>query len=184
MNDPIFIRYAGREELGSVAGFLHDCWREAYRPIVAEHDLNALSVEQRHNGLLARYDEGACEILMMYAGSQLIGAAVFGKSFTEGYAEDGEITALYLRGDSVGKGCGRRLFAEAERALAAKGYAHFVLDVLADNTRAFRFYLARGYEKVDDRLIRLGKNEYPMAVLRKKSPLSEDVAAATKTPGS
>ena len=171
MNDLIHIRYGRRGDIHRVAVFLHNCWQAAYRPIVAEHDLNAISVEQRHHGLLTRYDTGSSEFLMMFDESRLIGTAVFGKSSTEGYADDGEITAIYLHRDSFGKGYGRRLFIQAELALAAKGYAHFVLDVLAGNAQALRFYLARGYEKVTDRSVRLGENDYPLAVLRKKNSL-------------
>ena len=167
MNDLILIRPTGRDDLYSVAVFLRDCWQTAYDSIVAKRDLDAWSVKNRHKGMLARYDEASSECLLMLEAGRLIGVTVFGKSLTEGYEEDGEIVALYLCQDSIGKGYGHRLFVKAEQSLAAKGYAHFVLDVLARNARGLRFYLAHGYEKVADRSIRLGENEYPLVVLRR-----------------
>ena len=163
----IQIRHAGRDDIYSVAAFLHECWQAEYRRIITDDFLDAMSVGERHKGLLGRYDEGTSEFLLMFDGDLLIGASVFGKSFTDGYRDDGEISAIYLHHDYIGKGYGHRLFARVEQALAAKGYAWLVLDLLEGNARALRFYLAHGYVAVDSRKIRLGGIDYPLAVLRK-----------------
>ena len=99
---------------------------------------------------------------------RLVGGAVFGKPFMQDCENDGEISAIYLQHDYIGKGYGHMLFAEVEEALIAKGYAHFVLDLLEGNARALRFYLAHGYKKVSDSKITLGENDYPLVVLRKE----------------
>ena len=167
MDKVLTIRYARRDDIYNVATFLHDCWQTEYRGIITDDFLDAMTVDERHSGLLRRFDEGVSEFLLMYDGEELIGAAVFGKSFTEGYGEDGEISAIYLQSGYIGKGYGHRLFTEVERKLTAKGYAHLVLDLLEGNARALRFYLAHGYEKVAAGQIRLGEKEYPLVVLRK-----------------
>jgi ribosomal protein S18 acetylase RimI-like enzyme len=77
----------------------------------------------------------------------LISAAVFGKSFTEGYEEDGEISAIYLREDYIGRGYGHRLYVDVEQVLAAKGYANYVLDVLSENQQAIQFYLSQCFNR-------------------------------------
>jgi len=164
----IQIQYAERADLPDIAAFLNQCWQAEYRQIVADDYLDTMSVEERCKRLLTWYNEGASEFLMMTDNNQLIGAGVFGESFTEGYEKDGEISAIYLHKDYIGKGYGHRLLIQMEQALASKGYAYFVLSLLAGNTRAFLFYLAHGYEKVADDTIRLGKNDYPLFVLRKK----------------
>ena len=169
MNGAIEIRHAARDDLLNIAAFFDDCWRSAYRRIISDEYLNALSASKRHKGYLARYDEGASEFLMMYDGDDLIGASVFGKSFTEGYPDDGELSAIYLRHDCIGKGLGHTLFEKAEQRLAERGYSYFVLDVLAANTRAVSFYEKHGFIKVDERSITIGADDYPLLVFRKKA---------------
>ena len=142
------VRYAEREELMDVAIFLDKCWRTEYRQIIVDDYLDAMSVDARYERLLSRYDEGMSDFFVMFDDGCMVGAAVFGKSFTDGYESDGEISAIYLHRDYIGKGYGHRLFTEAERALAEKGYAYIVLDLLAGNARALGFYLAHGYEVV------------------------------------
>ena len=162
------IRQAGRDDLYNTAVFLDDCWREVYRDIVSDVFLGAMSPEERHKGLIKRYDDGSSDFWMMLDNERLIGAAVFGKSFTEGYENDGEISAIYLHKDYIGKGHGHNAFVRIEQALRDKGYANLVLDVLSANSRAIDFYLKHGYKKVADRTIKLGESEYPLTILRKK----------------
>ena len=170
MNHTIQIKQAGRDDMRNIAAFLDDCWRAEYRQIVSDDYLDALSAHERHERILARYDEGATELLMIIDGELLIGVSGFGKSFTEGYQADGEISAIYLHTDYIGKGYGHTLFSKTEQKLAAKGYTHFVLDVLSANARAVSFYEKHGYAKVDDRSIKLGEYEYPLTVFRKQFP--------------
>ncbi|MDR3051208.1 MAG: GNAT family N-acetyltransferase [Oscillospiraceae bacterium] len=164
------ITSAKREELREIAAFLHACWQTEYSKIVASDFLGDMSVDERHAMLLGRFDADASAFLTMRDGVQLVGAVVFGQSATEGYSDDGEISAIYLHHDAIGKGHGHALFTKAEDALRAKGYRHFVLDVLSQNERALHFYLAHGYKKVRDSQVRLGARAYPLTVMRKEAP--------------
>jgi len=114
-----------------VAAFLNECWKAEYSQIVAPDFLGDLSVDERHEMLLARFDEGTSAFLIMRDSERMIGASVFGKSFIEGYSDDGEISAIYLHHNYIGKGHGHTLFAKIEQELSIKGYSHFVLDVLS-----------------------------------------------------
>ena len=163
------LRQAGRDELYNIAVFLDDCWREVYRHIVSDEFLDSMSSDERHKSVIKRYDEGASDFVVLFDNESLVGAAVYGKSFTGGYENDGEISAIYLRKDYIGRGYGHSLIVKIEQALSDKGYTHFVLAVLSENTRALNFYLDHGYEKVADRTIRIGENEYPLTVLRKSA---------------
>jgi len=167
MNDKIQICRAGRDDIYKVATFLDDCWKTAYRGIISDEYLDSLPIKERNEGRLKRFDEGGTDFLMMFDDDRLIGAAVFGKSFTEGYAEDGEVSAIYLREEYIGKGYGHELYMSIEQALAAKGFNNYVLDVLKDNVRAIQFYRAHGFEIVDDRSILLSDTNYPLVVMRK-----------------
>jgi ribosomal protein S18 acetylase RimI-like enzyme len=114
------------------------------------------------------YIGSAVSIGWYYLFSGLFQATVFGKSFTEGYPDDGEISAIYLHHDYIGKGHGHAFMREVEELLAVKGYADFVMDVLFNNARAVRFYLAHGYEIVEESAIKLGERDYPIIVMRKR----------------
>ena len=161
------IRIASRDEIYAVAKFLHEVWQTEYQNIVADDYLDTMSVNERHTGLLDKYDEGVWEFFAMQDDDRIVGASVFGKSFVEGFPDDGEIAAIYLHSDYIGKGYGHRLFAEIERALTQKGYTRFILDVLSNNKRALGFYLAHGYSIVAERQVRLGESDYPLTILRK-----------------
>ena len=160
------IRYARRHELREAAVLVNGGWQWAYKEILDADYLANISVDERHERALERFDEGDQPILLFDNG-ELLGYCRFGKSQTPGYAEDGEITAIYLRKHAVGKGYGHALLARAENELRAQGYQNLVLDVLSQNTRAIAFYLAHGYVKVADRIHSWGSREYPLDIMRK-----------------
>ena len=165
--DLIQIKPAVRDELYEIAAFLHNCWEAEYKGILRDDFLDSMTIEERHTGFRDRFDAGMTGYLTMRCCGELVGAVVFGRSYTDGYSDDGEISAIYLRHDFIGKGFGHKLFAKTEEALAEKGYSCFALDVLSDNSRAVRFYQKHGYEIVDNRSVKLGDYEYPLTVLRK-----------------
>gem|GEM_PF-43352 len=164
---------ASREELYEIAAFLDDCWRSAYSGIVSSDFLNAMKTDERYKRLLARFDEQTSAFLVLRDEDVLIGVTVFGKSFTDDYLNDGEVSAIYVHPEYIGKGFGHQIMAQAEEALSAKGYDHFVLDVLSGNERAISFYKQQGYEIVAKRSITLGDKDYPLTVFRKKNTLKK-----------
>jgi hypothetical protein len=96
--------YAKREEIPEMAAFIDSAWRAAYRHILAPAYLVSMRVEERIKGLLERFDSNHSQFLRMRDDSGIVGVAVFGRSFTDGYPDDGEVSALYLRLDCIGKG--------------------------------------------------------------------------------
>jgi ribosomal protein S18 acetylase RimI-like enzyme len=157
-----------REQIPLVAEFLDRCWKAEYRGIVDSVFLDSMVLSERTDGLLERFDSNASGFLLAAEDDAIIGVAVFGKSFTEGYADDGEVSAIYLEAAHIGTGLGSRLLAAAEAQLVSMGYVNLVLDVLADNRRAIRFYQKHGYEQVRDTEIELGGKAYPLVVMRKE----------------
>ena len=160
------IRYARRRDLRRAAALLVDSWRWAYKDIVDEEYLAGLSTRARLKKLRKGYDEGK-RALLLFANGELLGFCGFGKSLTPGYPDDGEISAIYLREDAVGKGYGHALFTRAEEELRAQGYQNLVLDVFSQNTRAIAFYIAHGYIKVGDRIHKWSGREYLLDIMRK-----------------
>lgn len=161
------IRKAGRHELYNIAAFLNDCWRETYSQILSSEYLDNMSAEIRSSNFIKQFDEGTAEFLVMLDSNVLIGVAVYGKSITDGFDDHGEISAIYLSSDHIGKGYGHKLFEHAEQLLIDKGYKKFVLDVFIKNERAIQFYQKHGYEKVESRYIKLSDVDYPIAIMQK-----------------
>jgi len=161
------IRYAKRGELREAAALVIDSWRWAYKDIIDAEYLASFSLDKRHERFVKGYDEGRRSLLLFGEAGELLGFCGFGKSLTPGYPDDGEISAIYLREDAVGKGCGHALLVRAEEELRAQGYRNLVLDVLSENKRAIAFYLAHGYVKVADRKHSWGDREYPLDIMRK-----------------
>ena len=163
----VVTKHANRDKIYEIAAFLDSCWKSEYRGIVADDYLDSMSSDERHKALLKRFDKNASDFLIMTKDDSLIGAAVFGKSFIEGFESGGEISAIYLHKDYIGKGYGHKLFTEIERILTEKCYPYFILDVLKNNTRAFEFYAKHGYEKVAERSFKMGEQDYPIVIMQK-----------------
>ena len=162
------IRPAKREELRAVAAFLNASWRSAYKAIFDPDYLATLDDEERHQRWLENYDNGARPVLLLEH-DELLGVCNFGPSQTPGFPEDGEVAAIYIREDAIGKGYGHALLLYAEDALRVQGYAHLVLDVLSQNKRAIKFYQAYGYTKVGQRNFTRAGKDYPLDIMRKSS---------------
>jgi ribosomal protein S18 acetylase RimI-like enzyme len=167
MDNTCSVEYAKREEIYEVAAFLDECWRAEYTKIADADFLGDMTVAERSRFLLGRFDNGLSQFLIVRDDKMMIGASVFGKSFTDGYPDDGEISAIYLHHDYIGKGYGHALFSKIEQELFSAGYMHIVLDVLSQNNRAVRFYEKHGYANVDERFVKLGAKDYPLTVFRK-----------------
>jgi len=156
-------------DLRDLAALIHESWLANYRGIIADDHLSSMSIEKRHTKLIERFERGRTHFYQLLVEGKLTGAAVFGESSTEGFEQDGEISAIYLREDCVGKGYGHLFFTRVEQLLQAQGYTHFVLSLLPENTRAYRFYLAHGYEEVKHSILKLGDRDYPVVVMRKQA---------------
>jgi ribosomal protein S18 acetylase RimI-like enzyme len=162
------IRYGRRRDLKAAAALLNACWRWAYKDILDAEVLAGLSDKGRYKRLLKGYREGKRPLLLFGDDGALLGICRFGKSRTPGYPDDGEIGAIYLREDAVGRGCGHALLTRAEEELRARGYRNLVLDVLSQNARAIAFYTAHGYVKAGDSTFTREGKEYPLDIMRKE----------------
>jgi len=162
----MIIRPARREELREAAALLNESWRVAYQHILDADFLESLTDDDRHKRLLEGYEKGA-RPLLLHDNGELLGFCRFGPSQTPGYPDDGEVAAIYIREDAVGRGFGHALLLHAEEALSQQGYEHLVLDVLSKNERAIKFYRAHGYKKVGERIFTRGGIDYPLDIMRK-----------------
>lgn len=120
-------------------------WQAAYRGIVPDAYLDALSVEHREQVWRESIRRGTPEIWVAEVAEQLIGWTAFGPSRDQdARPETGELEAIYVLPGHWTSGVGRALWQLTRRRLIERGFSTATLWVLADNARAIRFYTAAG----------------------------------------
>ncbi|WP_051727164.1 GNAT family N-acetyltransferase [Streptomyces albidoflavus] len=126
-------------------------WRAAYAGVIPGAYLDAMSVERdaavREERFAAGRAAGLCDLVAVGADGQVVGWACCGPRNTPGGGAggEGEVYALYVRPDLLGRGVGRALLDTVHDEAAARGWGALVLWVVEANARARRFYEAAGY---------------------------------------
>ncbi|MGX2995215.1 GNAT family N-acetyltransferase [Streptomyces sp. JNUCC 64] len=153
------IRAALAADAAGVARVHVRAWQKAFAGIVPAHHLDALDPVEK-----ARTWEGHIAVATADPGA---GVLVAEDDVTDGTGHgagdrpgitafacyrptgqdprQGELSALYAHPDHWGTGVGRELMAAVETAMTTAGYREATLWVLADNTRARRFYETAGW---------------------------------------
>ncbi|OAR23417.1 acetyltransferase [Streptomyces sp. ERV7] len=124
-------------------------WRTAYRGLMPQRYLDALSMEadaERRRAYLADADRSVLDVVAERAG-EVIGWGCCGPYREDGGGRtaDGEVYALYVHPDHWSTGAGRLILAELTARAAADGYPRLLLWVLKGNDRARRFYERAGF---------------------------------------
>lgn len=125
----------------AVSAVYEASWRAAYRGIVPQPFLDAVPEGQWCPSLRA---EGR-ETLLLLDGGRIIGTASFGAARDSALPCRGELISLYLLPEYFGRGLGGRLLDAALDRLRAQGFTGVLLWVLAQNSRARRFYARHGF---------------------------------------
>ncbi len=119
-------------------------WRDAYRGIVPDPVLAAMSVDAREATWRQDLAFGAPHVWVADAGG-VVGWVCADESRDIGAADTGELWAIYVDPSRWREGVGRRLSQEAEQYFLARQFATLPLGVLKSNARARAFYLAMGF---------------------------------------
>jgi len=153
------IRDARPGEAAGVARVHVETWRTAYRRLLPDDFLTALSVEHRERRwreTIAAAERGEGIVVVAEAAGEIVGiasgvpAAGRGRS---GY--DAELSTLYVLEAFQGRGLGRALLAAVAQRLADRGARSLLLWVLAEGP-ARGFYEALGGEEVGAQPITIG----------------------------
>lgn len=154
------VRVAKVDDAEAVAAVHVRSWQHAYRGLIPDAYLDALSVERRReiwSRILAETDLPRTGAFVLERGLEIIGFIhVAPTRDVDLPASTGEVTALYLTPGAWGLGGGRRLLKTAKASLKAAGFAAAALWVLEANVAARSFYERQGWvpdgaSKVDDR---------------------------------
>ncbi|MFE6840971.1 GNAT family N-acetyltransferase [Streptomyces sp. NPDC057705] len=125
-------------------------WQAAYAGIVPRTYLDAMSVEddagRRRQWFSQRGRESKDLVAVGDRGP--VGWICFGpcRGRLPGARRVGEVYALYVSPELIGRGIGRILLSEAHARMQDQGFEASALWVLRDNERARRFYERAGYQ--------------------------------------
>ncbi|WP_419186126.1 N-acetyltransferase family protein [Rohdeia mirabilis] len=120
-------------------------WQRAYRGIVPDRVLEALTVESKLEQRRALLAAGERTNLVAERGGAVIGWSAFGPGRDDDAGGAGELYAIYVHPDHWRGGAGRALLVASEAGLAEEGYGRATLWVLRDNVRTRAFYEAGGW---------------------------------------
>jgi len=141
------VREATRADAAEIARLHLDNWRVAYRGIVPDDLLDAITVESRQQhweSVLA--EPGGAEFVYVAedGDGRLIGVASGGPELGGDPQYRGELYVLHVRPDVQGRGVGRALMRAVAGRLAADGITTLLVWMLRENHSAGRFYTALG----------------------------------------
>ncbi|MCS6826763.1 MAG: GNAT family N-acetyltransferase [Caldilinea sp.] len=151
------VRSVVAADVDTVAHLHVAIWRAAYRGLLPDAFLDALSVESRATMWRHMVEQGASPALVAEQAGEIVGFLLGGPA-QDADAQPGvtaEIYAIYVSPDFWGRGVGARLLQEGLAILRDQGYREATLWVLRNNVRARRFYEAMGFrvdggEKVEE----------------------------------
>jgi len=153
MDDGTIIRpLNAADDLRTVADIFVSSWRYAYRGILDEGYLAALTPEHWLLALQTEQDR----TLVAEAAGRLVGTATYGPARDPGWQGWGEVISIYMLPGYMGRGLGTRLLARAGQKLQDDGLERIYLWALQDNATAMRFYMRNGFVPAETRMMRIG----------------------------
>ncbi|MFI6943599.1 GNAT family N-acetyltransferase [Streptomyces sp. NPDC050418] len=144
----LHIREMGFDDIEAVAEIRVRGWQFAYRGMMPQEYLDALSVEEDVSARREQWGEHRPRLvrLVVERAGRVIGFAGFGPARDEDLAEGArEVFAIYVRPEEIATGAGRALMTEALDRCRAAGAPVVSLWVLEQNARARRFYERAGF---------------------------------------
>lgn len=123
-------------------------WQNAYRGLMPQARLDALSVREDAERRRVHFTAGPASVVNLVAeqDGEVVGWAAHGP-FRDGEERtaDAELYALYVDPRRLGSGIGRELPARAVGQCTAAGHPRMLLWVLKENAPARRFYRQAGF---------------------------------------
>jgi ribosomal protein S18 acetylase RimI-like enzyme len=137
----LLIREATALDAQALAAVQVRSWRAAYRGIIDDAYLDALSVQRRRDGLLAWFRDHPSSSFARVAvdgDARIVGFAMGGEARTGRRPMLGEVYVIYLLPESQRQGVGTRLMRSMARGFDLRGMDSLVIWVLQRNpARAF-----------------------------------------------
>ncbi|MEW2049288.1 GNAT family N-acetyltransferase [Streptomyces sp. NPDC005476] len=145
----VHVREMGAADIEAVSTIRVRGWQAAYAGVVPQTYLNAMTVEGDASQRRHWFSQPGRKTRDLVALGERgpVGWICFGpcRSEMSGLGRVGEVYALYISPDLIGRGIGRILLGEAHAQMKGQDFEASVLWVLGDNQRAQRFYERAGY---------------------------------------
>ena len=138
MKNEIIIRKAEKEDVRQISEILVEDWQKAYRGIIDSDFLDSMSVDQRYEIEVKRYQK----YIVATDGNEILGYAWLEMAGDE--TADCEIIALYVRYSRRNNGIGKLLFQYAMEYFRESGKKKMILWCLKENGEARKFYEKAG----------------------------------------
>ncbi len=141
------MRAATRADAAAIARLHRENWLAAYRGIVPDDTLDAITEESRvahWDGVLAARDGTEFVFIADDDEGRLLGIASGGPELGGDPHYCGELYVLHVHPDAQGRGVGRALLRAVAERLAADGVTALLVWMLRENEPARRFYAALG----------------------------------------
>ena len=140
------VRQAVLADAKGIASVHVDSERAAYRGILPDIVLNALSVEKQEAAWHQRIANGTSNTLVAHDEGTITGWVNFGQSRdADSSPTTGEIRAMYVRPQEWRRGVGTGLWQHSRTSLQRAGYSETTLWVLELNYPARQFYERVGF---------------------------------------
>ena len=150
------IRQAAQEDARQIADILVEDWKMAYRGIIDDDYLDSMSVEERYQRELHRY-----QVYRVAAVEKEILGFTWNE-MTDGEDSDCEIIAIYIRYSKRKGGIGKVLFKDSVDLFRTAGRKRMIIWCLRGNVEARKFYEKMGGTVYKTGTHRWGSREYDM----------------------
>ena len=156
MKNGMIIRKAEKKDVRQIAEICVEDWQKAYRGIVDSDFLDSLSVQQRYELEIRRYDK----FIVAADADTILGYAWL--ESTEDEPADCEIIALYVRYSERNNGIGKLLFQYAVKSFRESGKKKMIIWCLKENTESRKFYEKTGGKEFKTGSHNWGGRDYEM----------------------
>jgi ribosomal protein S18 acetylase RimI-like enzyme len=181
----IFVRDATVADAEAAATIHVRTWQAAYRGQVPDDYLDSLDIGSRTTQWQEKLSHPAPRTrnLVAEVNQKIVGFCDIGRSRDDDATNDvGEIFAIYVAADYLGKGIGTKLLNEAVQALTDFGFKSVTLWVLESNARGRHFYEQNGWV-VEGKMKSEIHNNVTLREVRYKRDLNQEEAIPRRLMG-
>lgn len=157
----VIIRNVNEKDIPSIADIQVNGWKTAYKGIIDDSILKAMSKEEKIERLKSNYGKNG--FIVAEIENKVVGFCRYTDSneFTPEMQDiDCEITALYVKPDLKYNGIGTKLFQFVVDEFKRKNKTKMILWCLKENEPSKKFYTKMGGEVAGERVIEIGEKSY------------------------
>lgn len=157
----VIIRNVNEKDIPSIAEIQVNGWKTAYKGIIDDSILKAMSKEEKIERLKSNYGKNG--FIVAEIENKVVGFCRYTDSneFTPEMQDiDCEITALYVKPDLKYNGIGTKLFQFVVNEFKRKNKTKMILWCLKENEPSKKFYTKIGGEVAGERVIEIGEKSY------------------------